>query len=244
MKYKIILLIIMIITVSGCESVYTLELDSGIFKETLEINNYYKTSWNNENPSYQYLIEKAENSSIASDYREEKPETNTKFAGVDYYNINKISTPDNLGLKYDSNFSKEKYKYSTIVYSNTEFLKYNYNKEKITINSGEDIKAFINYPKLERLTIKFTTNHNVLNNNADEIIDNNYYWYLNRNNYLNKKIDLEISNQFQEKQLKLLELDEEGYFGQTTLVAVYIITTIILIGVGITIYLKVRNSNR
>lgn len=244
MKKKIILLILVMIFASGCDVVYTLELKNKTINEIMEINNYNKISWNNEDPSYQKIIDMVSNSYVATDYRKEVPEINEKFEGVNYYNIQKISTKDNLGVRYQNKFTLENYAYSTVLFENTEFFEYYYNNDKITFDSGENIRSFISYPKLDNLTVKFITNHDVISNNADEIKEGVYYWHFNRNNYLNKKIDLEISTKYTEDKLKVLELDEEGYFGEKTLVAIYIILGIILVISSGIIFFKVKNSNQ
>lgn len=244
MKKKIIMLILLLFLASGCDAVYILELKSNNINETMEIHNYNKSSWKNGNPSYQDLIDMFITGTIATDYRKEIPESNEEVAGVNYYNITKISTKEDLGISYHSPFTLENYIYSTIVFSNTEFSKFKYNKDRITFYSGEKIKSFVSYPDLNNLTVKFVTNHTVINNNADEIRDGAYYWYFDRNNYDNKKINLEVGTEYTEEKLKVLEVDEEGYFGVKTLVAIYAIIGIVLVIITGIIFFKVKNSNQ
>lgn len=242
MKKKLMLIIGIIILTSGCDAEYTLELNSNQFKEKMEINNYNKSTWDNTTPSYRSSIDIAAKSSFATDYRNERPETNDKQEGVNYYNIEKINTSNNLGLKFETIFDIENYKYSTIVFNTTEDIKYSYNKKNINIKVEKEKKVFTNYPNLNNLTIKFITNHEVLNNNADEIKGGVYYWYLNKNDY-NKEIELEISTKYEEKKLDVLEVDEDGYFGPKTLVVVYVIIGAIFnVAVGV-IFIKVWKSN-
>ena len=128
------------------------------------------------------------------------------------------------------------------MFNTTEDIKYSYNKKNINIKVEKEKKVFTNYPNLNNLTIKFITNHEVLNNNADEIKGGVYYWYLNKNDY-NKEIELEISTKYEEKKLDVLEVDEDGYFGPKTLVVVYVIIgTIFNVAVGV-IFIKVWKSN-
>lgn len=237
---KTALLILMMLFITGCDAIYSLDLQSDQFNETLEVNNHKKATWDSK---YKNIIDLISESNVATDYREEKPESNEKIVGLNYYDISKISNDNNLGLKYNHNFTISEYKYSSIVFSNANLLEYNYNKDIITINN-ETLKSFNNYPDLNNLTIKFITNHDVINNNADEIKNNEYYWYFNKANANTKKIILEVSRNYKEDKLKILELDESGYFGESTIISFYLIILFIISIIGVGIFFKIRNSNR
>ncbi|MDD4188423.1 MAG: hypothetical protein PHX04_06720 [Bacilli bacterium] len=240
---KIILIILISFIITGCDAIYTIELKNSEFSETLEINNYDKKSWDNGEYPYSQMIDLAGASSVATDYRKEVPELNEKKAGVNYYNINKLTENNNLGIKYQAKFTKEEYKYSTIAYENALEFSYNFNNKYININTGI-IDAFAKYSNLNNLTIKFKTNHEVLENNADEVKDGNYLWYISQNNYQDKKINLKSSPEPTSETLNVLELDNDNYFGASTLIALYIILGASLLIASIIIFFKVKNSNR
>ena len=239
---KIIFMILILFLLTGCEATYNITLDSNNFIENLQINNN-KVLFDNTNEPYKLMLDNALTGALATDFREEKPESNFKEEGIKYYDINKTETNNTLGISYKNEFSLLEYKYSTIVNSNIEKFNYTYNKEKITINISEPINVFIMYPELNNLTIKFRTNHEVINNNADEILNDTYYYHLNKNNYKNKKIILELSKDYNIKQGGFLDLDEEGYFSINTLIIIYGILGIIGLTIGISIFIKVRRSN-
>lgn len=239
---KIIFMILILFLLTGCEATYNITLDSNNFIENLQINNN-KILFDNTNEPYKLMLDNALNGALATDFREEKPESNFKEEGIKYYDINKTETNNTLGISYKNEFSLLEYKYSTIVESNIEKFNYTYNKEKITINISEPINVFIMYPELDNLTIKFRTNHEVINNNADEILNDTYYYHLDKNNYKNKKIILELSKEYNIKQSGFLDLDEEEYFSINTLIIIYGILGIIGLTIGISIFIKVRRSN-
>lgn len=239
---KIFFMILILFLLTGCEATYNLTLDSNNFIENLEINNN-KISFNNHDIPYKEMLNNASNGALATDIREEKPESNVKEDNIKYYDVKKIETNNTLGISYENKFSLLEYKYSTIVNSNIDKFNYTYNKEQIMLNITKPINVFVLYPQLNNLTIKFKTNHEVIKNNADEIIDNTYYFYLNKSNYQNKKIILELSNEYNQNTPGFLVLDEEGYFSVNTLIIIYVILGVIGLTIGISIYIKVRKSN-
>ncbi|MFA7064855.1 MAG: hypothetical protein WC177_05120 [Bacilli bacterium] len=240
---KIIYLILMLFLITGCDATYNLTLENNNFTENLEITNNDKKTWNINNPSYQEIRDSALNSALVTDYREEIPEVNTKVEGIKYYDIKKIDTENTLGISYESNFTLYEYQYSTIVNTNVKSFDYKNNKDGIIINIKKPLDAFILYPELNNLTIKFKTNHQVIKNNADEIVDDTYYFYLNKNNYQNKKIILELSNDYKITYNGILEPDEEGYFNKNTLILVYAFLGVLILIFGIIVYIKVRKFN-
>ncbi|MDD4705964.1 MAG: hypothetical protein PHS24_01950 [Bacilli bacterium] len=240
---KIIYLILMLFLITGCDATYNLTLENNNFIENLEIINNDKITWNINNPSYKAIRDLTINSALATDYREEIPELNTKVDGIKYYNIKKIDTENTLGISYKSNFTLYEYQYSTIVNTNVKSFDYKNNREGIIINIKKPLDAFLLYPDLNNLTIKFKTNHQVIKNNADEKINDTYYFYLNKNNYQDKKIILELSNDYELTSNDILKLDQEGYFNKNALILIYLLIGGILLIFGGIVYIKVRKSN-
>ena len=238
-KIKLISLLLLLFLVSGCSATYVLDIKSGEVNESLYINNYDKETWD----SYKERINIAAGGAVATNYLEDEPEVNEKTEGINYYNIKRIEHLDNVGVSYQNIFNKEEYKNSNIIFMNTSDFDYSYNADKIKINI-KNIEAFKFHPDLKELTVKLTTNHEVLNTNANEIKDNTYFWYLNKNNIEEKTINIELSSKIVEKKLGFLEADEEGYFGKSTLVVIYYIIGIIILLVGIVVFMKVKKSNK
>lgn len=223
---------------TGCDATYNLTLENNVITENLQIIN------NESNSNYKETRDTFLNSALATDYREDEPESNMKQEGIKYYNIKKYDIANSLGIIYESDFTLIDYKYSTIVNANLKEFNYTSNNDGISINITDPIKAFILYPDLNNLTIKFKTNHKVLSNNADKVTDNIYYFYLNKNNYQDKKIILKLSSDYNKSSTGLFKTDDEGYFSKDTLVIIYIFLGFMLIISGGFIYFKVINSNK
>lgn len=240
---KIIYLILMLFLITGCDATYNLTLENNSFTENLEITNNDKKTWNINNPSNKDIRNQTLNSALATDYREEIPEVNTKIEGIKYYDIKNIDTENTLGISYKGDFTLYDYQYSTIVNTNVKSFNYQNNKSGIIINIKKPIDAFNLYPELNNLTIKFKTNHQVIKNTADDIVDDVYYFYLNKNNYQDKKIIIELSNDYKTTSNDALEPDEDGYFNKSTLILVYSLIGIIILIFGVIVYIKVRKYN-
>lgn len=240
---KIIYLILMLFLITGCDATYNLTLENNNFTENLEITNSDKKTWNINNPSNKDIRNQTLNSALATDYREEIPEVNTKIEGIKYYDIKNIDTENTLGISYKGDFTLYDYQYSTIVNTNVKSFNYQNNKDGIIINIKKPIDAFNLYPELNNLTIKFKTNHQVIKNTADDIVDDVYYFYLNKNNYQDKKIIIELSNDYKTTSNDALEPDEDGYFNKNTLILVYSLIGIIILIFGVIVYIKVRKYN-
>ena len=234
---KIIYLILMLFLITGCDATYNLTLENNNFTENLEITNNDKKTWNINNPSYQEIRDSALNSALVTDYQEEIPEVNTKIEGIKYYDIKNIDTENTLGISYKGDFTLYDYQYSTIVNTNVKSFNYQNNKDGIIINP-------ILFCLLSKnLTIKFKTNYQVIKNTADDIVDDVYYFYLNKNNYQDKKIIIELSNDYKTTSNDALESDEDGYFNKNTLILVYSLIGIIILIFGVIVYIKVRKYN-
>lgn len=228
---KILILILVLPFLTGCSAIYDLSLQSSVFNEKLIIN-----------ASNKERLDLALSSSVATDYRYEKPESNDRQEGTKYYIIKKENPPYNIS--YQSNFTSAEYYYSTIIFQGAKELNYKYEKKITSINLLKPISAFASNPDLDSLTIRFSTNHKIINHNADEIIDDYLYFYLTKENYLNKKINIEINNKFISDQADILKVDQEGYFSSNTLVAIYLVLAVVIATGAVFIYSKVKYSNQ
>lgn len=237
---KVLLLILLLFLLTGCQTTYELTLESDVFIENLEIINNNPSSWKGDTPPPSETLYQAINSIVSTDYREMRPGLYKKETGKTYYDINDISKDDSIGVSYKGEFNLDEYKYSTII--NTYFNEFNYNYDTETINLSimSPKETLFSNDEINRVIIKFNTNHDVINHNANEIVDNNYYFYIDRDNYNIKQINLELTRKFSEKTL----LIEEGYLTINSLRYIYIaLGSILFIGLAF-ILLKVKKANR
>jgi len=242
---KILVLIIGLFCLTGCEAIYTLSIIDGDYIETLEVNNYQVSSWGNGEGSYREAIGINAKAAVPTDLRRtENVESNERYPGINYYQISLVNRADNLGVRYENTFTLAEYAYSRIAGIHfTEFKVTNFSGE-VNINTGtEPTRSFVAYPSLQKLTIQVKTNHYVVGHNADEVKGDTYFWYLTKHSTANKNPMLKIK-EVATSDPNLWQLDQDGYFGIKTLIAIYSFLVVIAIGGGIYIYFKIKRSNR
>lgn len=165
MKIKNILIsIIFIFILSGCEATYTINIDDD-YNETL-----YVTS---NNPTEYQNIMHYDYSDPAYFNSDEFDEEGEKVEGGEYYNYS-----FNNGLKLDYKF-KETYGESNIALSAFPSFKYVREHESV-IMTYADIRSFAEYPTLEKITINVITNKEVKTHNADRVNGNTYTWVIRK----------------------------------------------------------------
>ena len=182
----------------------------------------------------------------------------------DYYDTN-ISTyylDSEEELAFSDDLSKYTFYNKEIINSNGKYgiiLNYDYNSasnlsssyisrklfNKIIINDNF-IKAydinniFLNYGYLNEITISFVTDKYVQSTNADDEKDGVYYWYIDKNNYKNKVINISFDKEAIEKN----QLSKDGYLTWNSIKYLFVILfVIILVGI-LYIYEKVKKSNK
>ena len=80
--------------------------------------------------------------------------------------------------------------------------------------------------KADSVKINITTELNVINNNADEVVGNVYTWYINDSNYQNKTVEITLEKAFQIEDV--LPQSEASYL-TFIIVAVIILVALIII---------------
>jgi hypothetical protein len=241
---KIIGLIITLLLVTGCEAIYTIEINGDTFKETLEINNRDSSTWTlgGDEVTYEQAIRDTAKFFVPIDIRFEVEDEPVE--GVEYYNIELIDTAQNLGLKFSHDFDGfEEYRESTIVNSNMPGFQIFNTGTRLGLNSGSNNYSFGAYGDLTKLTVRVVVNQEIVEHNADEIIGGVLYWHLTRDNYEGKEMNV-ILGAPSLSQPDLWQTDDEGFLGTNSLIAIYILIGAFLIIGACIVYVKVANSNR
>lgn len=135
-------------------------------------------------------------------------------------------------LSYSYN-SKYDYLKSSIVYS--MFQGFNITNDEIYLY--DSLNVFLTYPLLDDITISFKSDKKVYDNNADEIKNNIYYWYMNKENYKDKYIRISFKKNEMLSQKNIIISDKSFKIG------VYIFLIILLI-IVLVIFEKIRKSNK
>lgn len=235
MKGKIIVLILMLFTLSGCDATYKLEYVNEYFNESLKVNNV---------SGYEEQIRDFYNVDISTNYEDviDYSKEDGLLHGYTYYEKS-LNEENGLSLKYSYNFSKEDYNHSFIgknVFPNLSFA-------NNSLYSGSISDIYDRYPALNNITIEFSTDKFVSYNNADEVINNTYYWYLTKENYNDKRIEIILNEETErdvfevlEEETENLDDDEIGKYLKYIFIGIGII---LLIG-GFYVCIKFMNSNK
>ena len=221
MKYKVLILIILSLFISGCSVVYKLEIKDDEFRENIDIS-----IKNNDTSSISYFKD------------------NKFYAVMDgasnFIEYNKtISNNDSDSIiNLSHNYDRIDYKKATILKSC--FDAYNIVSEDkyylITTSKGIKCAKEEDTVLLDNLTIIIKTNHVVKeSNNIESTKDNEYIWKFNKDNYDNAEIYMKIyknkyvSNYNNEQKIK------------TIVISILIVILIIFIIVG---YIKMKKNQK
>lgn len=226
---KILILLILMISLTGCEAVYNLDINNNTFTEELVLTTNDKSS------KSQKTVNVALKSKIPVDDNYYKPEVNFKQNNLKYYQISKIDTDNKLGARYKANLTKEEYPTSTLVKEHFPNFKLNETGNIISLNLGKKGNIFDNYPDLDKLTINITINNKVTKHNADGVNNNIYTWNLTKDNYNKKEIYLNYN-----KNEKHSETEEEKFNYNI----IFIIIGIIIISFTTYIAIKAKNTGK
>ena len=232
---KVIILSFSIFILTGCEAVYNVNISDNINDE-LTINNYNISSWNEGQPSYKESIDEAiKTFNLTTNINTPGyPDIIEKLDGYNYYKKELISTQDNYGIRFTYDYNSNDYKNNILLYF-FDYMDFKNSSSSFKIDTGNSkgILLFNNYPALDKLTINISSDYYVNNNNADEINNNIYTWYLTKDNYLDKRVIIELDK------TKTTNYDRKNNI---------LNITILFLGLGLLIaifiiYTKVKNSN-
>lgn len=187
MMKKILLMFILIIMLSGCSVEYNVNFEDESFKENgYLIENKEKKDYVSKNGfTFEEQIEYTYQSmhDILNGQETEKTRS---------FELKRIDTNKEIGLTYSNELKQNNYYLSPIIRQCYDNVKITNEQNNIKISTGNYFKCFDYYELLSDVTVNFVTNYKVINNNADEIKDNTYIWTINKNNFKNKEISIEM----------------------------------------------------
>jgi len=187
---KILVFFLILFVTSGCDVKYDLTIDKDTYKETVNIieQNNNNLELTNKTMFEIYLkkpIPLSKESVIQS-------ESNEKVPGVEYYEKTNLSSGFQTGMELKGKFNDETYNLSNLVSFAYGTLNVEKSEDSIKYSTNEKAKIFEQYENLNTLTVNIKSNLKVLDHNADEKKGNVYIWNINRGNYLNKPIYIEM----------------------------------------------------
>lgn len=188
-KYKIVLLIVILLSLTGCSFEYNMKIDTNTISE--------------ENIVYIPNTDK-------NDIKQEVEKLVSRYTGptnsLGMYKQSVIEDNNNFGMSYKKNYDTlNDYNNSlsfSICYDNYKLIK---EKDKIVISTSKRFNCFNKYSELDDVTINIDSSLEVESSNADEVNGNIYTWNINKSNADNKPINivLKLNTEQKEKQRQL-----------------------------------------
>jgi len=232
MKGKIITLLLMLCFITGCDANYKLEYINGKFNEKLEIINFSNIK---DEVINVYNFDLSTNYLDISDYSKEEG----LKQGYKYYN-----------KKLEDNALIYEYEFLDMDYANSQIARTLYPKMSVLkdeLNSNKISDIYLRYPELDNITIEFKTDKFVSYHNADDKINDAYYWYINKNNYERKEIKISFSEEDSRDFVEVLkeeakDLDNNDY--DNLFKYTFIILGLVSLVIIIFVFIKVKTSNK
>lgn len=207
MKMKIILSILFVLLLSGCNIEYNIEIkEDKTYNETLYIKNMKKT-----NMSYQ---------DVRNAFYEKLPDYKISTPNYDSENIK--ATIENQSLSMIKHSEIVKYAY----YSESK------NKNEIILTPNTEMLDSIFYdienedkPTGAQINVKITLPFEVEYTNANDVKDNTYIWKIDKDNY--KKIEIKFNSNQIKKTTKQKQNEKTFSIIIITFISISIISFII-----------------
>lgn len=193
---KIILLIVCVLTLSGCSVEYNLTIDDSFNENILvftnDLNNLDINHEEYYNKSYRALFRDMLNTSVMSYFNDENfdPYGSAIQPNVKYYNKKLINNGSIYGINYDFDFDYNNFYRSSAIKSCFNEINISKYQDIYTLKTNNKCKLFDTYPLLDNIKIIINTNFDIIYNNADFSSDGIYTWVIDRNNYSNKSINI------------------------------------------------------
>ncbi|MDE5586818.1 MAG: hypothetical protein K2I72_00420, partial [Bacilli bacterium] len=254
-KKKLWLLILAVFLFTGCSVEYNIEINDNQIKIDGELLETDELIWNkeiiqneledinfNQDPDYctedTCGIMDGEPDLSSLTFRElidlKTINEESRIEGLEKIDeIGKLGISTKKEILYSNRNSFKEMPGITTCYKNFSIVE-NPNKDGVILSTSNKNLCFEMYDILEDITIKLKTNHEVESHNADEVVDGEYIWKINKNNYNNKSIQLNLLNKTHKKaNFNLLIL-----LGGAILVIVTMIGLIVM-----NVYIKSNKAN-
>lgn len=180
MKKNIVLFIIMML-LTGCSAEYNLYLEKEIDEETFIY----------ENNDILNNLDYYDMDSSDDEYAEEYIYEVSKFEGNFNYKREEVTMDDASGYRYKAEYKYDKMEKESMIYDCYENIDISY-KDNISLKTSNQFKCFEKFNMLENVTVKIYYNGKLINTNADSYENGIYIWKIDKNNYNNKPIILEV----------------------------------------------------
>lgn len=223
-KLKNIIIIFLIIFMCGCKAEYKITVDDNKIKETgflVESKSVINNSNIKEDIDYTY------NNFYDKDTIQDREKKRS-------FNLSKIDNQDYYGFNYSNTYELDHFSDSPVLLQCYDKVNYINNQKFINITTSNTFKCFDYYKALDEVKIALNTSYS-LTGNYDEADNDNYYWFVNKENYKDKKIEVSINKEMD------ISLNEEK--SNKVINFIYIALGVVVLISTITIYFKVKKSS-
>lgn len=216
MLKKILMIVVLIILTTGCNFRYEIDITNNKVteKRTFLINNN-EVENNDVKETIRKKISKYsinDDMMIAPSTKIIKEETMSGYQTIMSSNLSEYKNSDILSACYTS--------YNVIS-----------ENSKIYLTTGRQFTCFKDFNELQEVEIILSTNHKVLEHNADEVKGSKYIWYINKQNSQNKPINIELEQKSEKKEPKENEKLKKIKIVFITIVAIFPIIVIIMLAI-------------
>lgn len=231
---KIYILILSMFILTGCTAEYNLVYENNVLSENLKIESSKDSMFDGQ--SIVSLLEQQYNTKSLVNYKLQPGDSVTENCeGCTFYNKTIIDENNIYGININYNYEeKSEFSNSSIVYT---LFENNYISDSF-IEVSECKNVFNYYTNLDEIKVIFSTDKEVLETNADQELDGKYYWYINKDNYIDKEISIRLGSNPNEI------VTEEGYLTGNIIKYVLMTLAIIVLISIVIIYEKIKNSNK
>lgn len=234
---KKIIVLISFILLSGCSAEYNLIYENNTFYETSSINTNHVELCGTE--LCETYFNEFYNSNISINYMDDAEElaTNENLNNFKFYEKKIINDINDYKINLNYNYDNETdYETSYIVHN--LYDKVLITEDKMIFYEIKNI--FEKYPYLTNITITFKTDKYIKKTNSDELKDDKYYWYINKSNYENKRIEIDFDKEKNDSNTFV----KDNLLTSTFIKYFLIILVLIILFIIIIIYEKIKNSNK
>lgn len=197
---KITTLLLTVFILTGCTVNYNINIDNKQIEEITYLKQDNSIEWDKPSNLYWgYSVNEFMNDNYnihtgSLNGSSENYYTFEKEDGVEYYKKEKISTSNEVGLKYSYKFKHDNYNLSKIANYCYDNFSVKIEDKNIKINTNSSFNCFKYYEMLDEVVINVTTSgdYEVVSSNADKQENGKYTWIINKDNAYNKPIEIEL----------------------------------------------------
>lgn len=172
---KILLLLITTVLLTGCTATYDITFDEDIIHDSIKV---YTDSKNVNTASK----EKLDNFLLKIGEWER---------GYDYYKRELYTTDKITGYHYTYDFPYDQYDATSQIRKCYKDFTFTYDNT-INLKTSNEFLCSTYYKEVKNIEISITSKYQITSSNADKKTNNTHTWIINKNNYKNKPIIIEI----------------------------------------------------